>query len=55
VIESLPDERLELRRGAADGKRRGRLRALDSTAGEGGMEGVRDDRQIGKLGHGARL
>ena len=54
AAQRLADEGRELGRRAAHGERRGRLGPHDRPAGQRGVEGVRDDRQIGQLGHGAR-
>ncbi len=49
--ELLSAERGQRGRGSPDGERRGRLGSLDRTAGEGGVEGLRNDRQVRQLRH----
>ena len=51
-LHALPDEGLELRRRAPDGERREGRRGPDPTAGERGVEGLGDDRQVWQFGHG---
>ena len=55
AAQLLPDERRQLGRGAAHGQGRGRLGAHDRPTGKRSMEGVRDDRQVGQLGHGRAI
>ena len=50
--DALPHERVELCRRAPDREGRERLRVRDRPTGHGRMEGLRDDRQVGQLGHG---
>ena len=53
--DALPGEGLQLGRGAPHGERRERLGGGDGPAGEGGVEGVHDDVQVGQLGHGRAI
>ena len=55
AVEPLPDERLELGRRAPDGERREGLGPDDRPPGEGGVEGLGDDGQVGQLGHGPAI
>ena len=51
-----PDERVELGRRAPDGERhQASARAVTRPAGEGGVEGVGDDVEVGQLGHGRAI
>ena len=51
----LPDERRELRRGAANRQGTGGLGPADRTAAERGIERFGDDGEVRKFGHGCRL
>ena len=55
ALDPLADERGELGGRAPDGERHQGARAGRPAAGEGGMEGIGDDVEIGQLGHGRRL
>ena len=55
TAELLPNQARELGRRAAHGEWRGRLGPHDGSTGQRGVEGVRHDRQIGQLGHGAAI
>ena len=50
--QPLADEGLQLGRRAADRERRDRARGTDRPAGEGRVERLGDDRQVGEFGHG---
>ncbi len=53
--DPLADQRGKLRGRAADGQRPRRLDARDMAPAEGCLEGLGDDGQVGKFGHGCRL
>ena len=54
-LDTLADEAVELGRGAPDGERTGRLADSIGRPREGGIEGLGDDGEVGKFGHGGAI